>query len=331
MLRDPHLPQALHNLHQLHIFRTVATHHSFSRAAEVLYLSQPGVSLQVKALEKTLGIELFERTGRSLRLTEAGRELLEYSERIFALLGEASLVIEELGGARRGTVKVAASTTAGIYVVPSALGAFHRANPQVKLTLDVVNRFTAQERLLGDEVDLAVMGLIEDAHDLEVAQFAPNELVVISSPRHRFAGRVRLPVEELAREPFLFREEGSGTRTDVERMFAARGIPRVGMELRSSGAIKQAVAADLGIAVTPLVAIELELLAKRLVVLDVEGFPVMRSWSLVRRAGRHLSAAAMALWHFLLEYRSEVVCEIPHDPSPRRGGEGGVTCHGTTT
>jgi DNA-binding transcriptional LysR family regulator len=214
-------------------------------------------------------------------------------------------------------VKVAASTTAGIYVVPSALGAFHRANPQVKLTLDVVNRFTAQERLLNDEVDLAVMGLIEDAHDLDVAEFAPNELVVIASPRHRFAQRVRLPLEELAREPFLFREEGSGTRTDVERLFAARGLPRVGMELRSSGAIKQAVAADLGIAVTPLVAIELELLAHRLVVLDVEGFPVMRSWSLVRRAGRHLSAAARAAWQFLLEYRSEVVCEIPSSSTSR--------------
>lgn len=314
-MRDPH---ALRNLHQLHIFRTVAQQRSFSRAAELLYLSQPGVSLQIKALEKTLGIELFERSGRTLRLTEAGGELLAYSERIFALLGEASLVIEELGGARRGTVKVAASTTAGIYVVPSALGAFHRGNPNVKLTLDVVNRFTAQERLLGDEVDLAVMGLIEDAHDLEVAQFAPNELVVIASPRHRLAGRVRIPLEELAREPFLFREQGSGTRTDVERLFATRGIPRAGMELRSTGAIKQAVAADLGIAVTPLVAIELELLANRLVVLDVEGFPVDRSWSLVRRAGRRLSSAAMALWHFLLEYRSEEVCEIPSRPQAKQ-------------
>jgi len=306
-----HTLHHLHNLHQLHIFRTVADQHSFSRAAEVLFLSQPGVSLQVKALGKAVGIRLFERNGRALRLTEAGHELYAYSERIFALLAEAKMVLDELGGARRGSIKVAASTTAGIYVVPGALGAFHKANPDVKLTLDVVNRFTAQERLLNDEVDLAVMGLIEDMNDLEVAEFAPNELVVIASPRHPMAKRIRIPLAEMAREPFLFREQGSGTRTDVERIFAERGIPRVGMELRSSGAIKQAVAADLGIAVTPLVAIELELLTKRLVVLDVEGFPVMRSWSLVRRAGRHLSAAALALWTFLLQYRSEVVCELP--------------------
>jgi DNA-binding transcriptional LysR family regulator len=308
----------LQNLHQLHIFRTVAEQRSFSRAAEVLYLSQPGVSLQVKALEKTIGQPLFERVGRTLRLTEAGRELYSYSERIFALLDEAKVVLEELSGARRGTVKVAASTTAGIYVVPSALGAFHRQNPDVKLTLDVVNRFTAQERLLADEVDLAVMGLIEDAHDLEVAEFAPNELVVIASPRHRLADQGPVPVEALMEETFLLREQGSGTRTDVERLFAARGLPsRVGMELRSSGAIKQAVAADLGIAVMPLAALELELLARRVVVLDVAGFPVMRSWSLVRRAGRHLSATALALWDFLLQYRSEVVCDLPTGTSAR--------------
>src|SRR5215471_10509082 len=126
------------NLHQLRIFQAVAQQRSYSRAAEVLFLSQPGVSLQVKALEKSVGLPLFEKVGRTLRLTEAGRELLVYSERIFGLLDETRLVMEELGGGRRGTVKVAASTTAGIYVVPPALGAFHRDYPEVKLTLDVV-------------------------------------------------------------------------------------------------------------------------------------------------------------------------------------------------
>ncbi len=296
------------SLHQLEIFRKVAQQRSYSRAAEALHLSQPGVSLQVKALERSIGLPLFEKVGRTLRLTEAGSELLNYSERIFALMDETQLVLEELSGARRGTVKVAASTTAGIYIVPSALGAFHRQNPNVKLTLDVVNRFTVQERLLNDEVDMAVMGLIEDTHDLEVAEFVPNELVVIASPRHRLAGKKNIPLEELSKELFLLREAGSGTRTDVERHFLEKGIAvHVGMELRSSGAIKQAVAADLGIAVMPLRALELELIVGRLVILDVVGFPVHRHWSLVRRRGRHLSAAALALWNFFLTYRDEAV------------------------
>lgn len=295
------------NLHQLTIFRAVAAQHSYSRAAEVLYLSQPAVSLQLRALERSIGMPLFERAGRTLRLTEAGVQLLSYSERIFALLDETQLVLEELVGARRGTVTVAASTTAGIYIVPAALGAFHRQHPGVHLALDVVNRFTVQERLLNDEVDLAVMGLIEDAHDMEVATFVPNELVVIASPRHPLARRKRIGLEELRDETLLLREEGSGTRTDVVRLL--RGVElmplHVGMELRSSGAIKQAVAADLGIAVMPLAAIELELMVGRLVTLDVVGFPVHRHWSLARRAGRHLSAAALALWEFLLAYRDD--------------------------
>jgi DNA-binding transcriptional LysR family regulator len=305
------------NLHQLEIFRAVAERGSVSRAAEALFLSQPGVSLQIKALEKSLGLHLFEKHGRTLRLTEAGHELLKYSERIFALLDETRQVMEELGGAKRGTVKVAASTTAGIYVVPPALGVFHRANPQIKLTLDVVNRITAQERLLNDEVDLAVMGLIEHPQDLEVEAFAPNELVVIAAPDHPLTQRRQIPLEALAGETLLLREQGSGTRTDVEAMLAQRGITvSVMMELRSSGAIKQAVAAGLGVAVMPLGALELELLAKRVAVLDVVGFPVMRAWSLARRPGRRLSAAAEALWQFLLAYRGEVVSDFPAQTKP---------------
>jgi len=300
------------NLHQLSIFQAVATHRSYTRAAEELYLSQPAVSLQVRALERSIGLPLFERTGRILKLTEAGRELLSYSDRIFALLDETQLVMEELSGARRGTVKVAASTTAGIYIVPGALGAFRHQNPELKLTLDVVNRFSVQERLLHDEVDLAVMGLIEDAHDLVVEEFVPNELVVIGPPDHRLAGRDKVPLEDLAKETILLREQGSGTRTDVERMFAGHNVPlHVGMELRSSGSIKQAVAAGLGIAVIPQAAIELELLTGRLVTLNVSGFPMDRHWYLARRAGRHLSAAADALWNFLLQYCDEAVLGTP--------------------
>lgn len=296
------------NLHQLQIFQAVAEHRSYSRAAEVLYLSQPAVSLQVRALERSVGLPLFEKAGRGLRLTEAGRELLSYSERIFALLDETQLVLEELSGARRGTVKVGASTTAGIYIVPAALGAFHKLNPGVKLTLDVVNRFTVQERLLNDEIDLAVMGLIEDAHDLDVVRFVPNELVVIAAPEHPLAHSRAIPLDALSEETLLLREAGSGTRTDIERMFAAVEIPlHVGMELRSNGAIKQAVAAGLGIAVMPQSAIELELAVGRLITLDVIGFPVLRHWSIARRSGRHLSATAMALWNFLLTYRDEIV------------------------
>jgi DNA-binding transcriptional LysR family regulator len=299
------------NLQQLRTFRVVAQQRSYSRAAQLLYLSQPGVSLQVRALEQSIGMPLFERSGRQLRLTEAGVALLDYADRILSLVDESQQALEELGNARRGIVRVAASTTAGIYIVPRALGGFHRQNPGVRLTLDVVNRFTVAERLLRDEVDVAVMGLIEDAHDLQVEPFLRNELVVIASPHHPLAQRKHIAVSELVNDTMLLREQGSGTRTDIERMFAkGQLVMRLGMELRSSGAIKQAVAADLGIAIIPLHAIELELLAKRLVTLNVEGFPIRRDWSIARRAGRRLSAAANALWDYLLLYRDEASLEF---------------------
>jgi DNA-binding transcriptional LysR family regulator len=303
------------NLHQLHIFQAVAQQNSYSRAAETLFLSQPAVSLQVRALERDIGQPLFEKNGRTLRLTQAGHLLLLSTERIFALMDETRSALDELAGGRRGTVKVAASTTAGIYVVPSALGAFHRENPGITLTLDVVNRFSVQEKLLNDEVDLAVMGLIEDAHELDVATFVPNELVVIAPPNHPLASKDGITVEQLRGETLLLREDGSGTRTDVERMLGGvDGLPlHIGMELRSSGAIKQAVTAELGIAVMPLAAIELELLTGRLVTLNVAGFPVHRHWSLARRKGRQLSPAAAALWGFLLAYRVDAPAPSPSE------------------
>lgn len=291
------------SLRQLQVFHAVAKHRSFSRAARALCVSQPAVSAQVKALESAVKLPLFERSGRVVELTEAGRQLLPYAEQIVGLVEDAMRAVRDLNSLQRGRVAVAASTTAGIYVVPRVLGAFHRAYPGIDLSLDVLNRFAVQQRLAAGEADVAIMGLIEDPHDLEIAQFLPNHLVVIASPRHPLVRRRNIPLTELGRELFLVREVGSGTRADMERLFAEAGVPlRIAMELRSSGAIKQAVAANLGIAVVPLDAIELELETGRLAVLDVEGFPVQRSWSLVRRAGRPASPAADALWHFFLQY-----------------------------
>lgn len=294
------------NLQQLRTFRVVAQQRSYSRAAQLLFLSQPGVSLQVRALEQSIGMALFERAGRQLRLTDAGVALLDYADRILSLVDESQQALAELGDARRGIVRIAASTTAGIYIVPRALGGFHKQNPGIKLTLDVVNRFTVADRLLHDEVDVAVMGLIEDAHDLQVEPFLPNELVVIASPRHPLAHSKGITIADLAGETMLLREQGSGTRTDVERMFASGQLNmHIGLELRSSGSIKQAVTADLGIAIMPMHAIELELLTRRLAVLNVEGFPKRRDWYIARRSGRRLSAAANALWDYLRLYRDE--------------------------
>ena len=227
--------------------------------------------------------------------------------------------MEELGGATRGTVKVAASTTAGIYVVPPALGAFHRANPQVKLTLDVVNRITAQERLLNDEVDLAVMGLIEHPQDLEVEAFAPNELVVIAAPDHPLTQRRQIPLEALARRDAAAARAGIGhahRRGGDARAARHRGQRDDGAAQqrrdqagRRGGAGRRGDAAGRAGAGTAGGARRgagcRRLPGDALVVAGAA-------------AGRRLSAAAEALWQFLLAYRGEVVSELP----PRRLSRG---------
>ena len=271
-----------------------------------MHLSQSSVSLQVKQLERSLGLELFEQIGKKIYLTESGRTLQEYSQKLFALIDETLLVMDEMKGVMRGAVNVVADTTAGIYVVPQAIGAFHRLHPNIQLSLSVKERTGAQEELLANRADLAIIARVPDSLTFGIQEFMPNELVVIAPPTHRLAGRRHIPVEELSGETIILREVGSMTRDTTERFFRDRGVDvRFGMTLGSTGAIKQAVAADLGIAVLSKQAISLELGMGRLVTLEVEGFPIMRKWFIVHLKEKRLSTAAAALKQFLWDYRQQ--------------------------
>src|SRR5581483_5845306 len=145
-------------LHQLRIFRAVADHRSFSAAAQELRISQPSVSYQVKELETALGVPLLDRLGKRVQLTEAGQLLYSYTRRTLNLLDEAAVALEDLRGIRRGSLKVGASTTVGIYVMPAALGAFKKLHPDLAIALEIANRGQVQERVLRNELDLAVVG-----------------------------------------------------------------------------------------------------------------------------------------------------------------------------
>lgn len=289
------------NIYQLHVFRTVARHMSFSRAAEDMILSQPAVSMHVKHLEKTIGLPLFDKVGRRIRLTEAGEQLLIHAQRLFTVLQETSDSMNQLRGGHLGHLRVAADTTAGVYVVPGYLGLFRRTFPQVSINLDVINRATVIERLLLWEVDLAVIGQFPSQKELLAIPFLKNELVVIAWPDHPLASQHHIPLSAIAREPFLMREEGSGTRATTERLFADAGQSfQQGMELASNSAIKQAVYNQLGLAVVPRRSIELELRTKQLVTLDVQGFPLVRHWHIVHVNGRRLPPSATNFKHIML-------------------------------
>jgi DNA-binding transcriptional LysR family regulator len=291
------------NLHQLATFQVVAKYCSFVRAAEELHFSQPAVSAQIRHLEKTLGVKLFDQIGRKTHLTQAGEELYLYSQKIFALIDETLEIIEALRSPYYGRLSVGADTTVGSYVIPSLLGKFRQIYPQVEISLEVLNRASLVEALMSNRVDIAVMGTVPADLPVEVEPFAFNELVLVAAPSHRLAGRKEVPIEELGREHFLLRESGSGTRAALERALQEADIPlQVSMQVGNNSAIKQGVAAGLGIALISRVAIDMELETHRLTILDVEGFPIVRQWRIVHLKDKYLSATTRAFKSFLLQH-----------------------------
>ncbi len=287
-------------LHQLRVFQQVAREKSFSRAAKSLFISQPSVSYQVRELERELRVELFSQSGRRIALTQAGQILHEHTQRVQALLDDAQLAIQELRGLERGVLRVGASTTAGIYVLPEILGAFKHDHPKIEIRLEIGNWRQVQGRLLENEIDLVVAGEPSRQPRLAVEPLMPNELVVVAAPEHPLARARRISPERLTQESFIIREAGSGTRSTVERWMAEHGIAlSVAMELGSNGAIKQAVAAGLGLSILSRPALTLELQVHRLTLLDVVGFPIQRTWNIVYVREGHLSIPAVAFRQFL--------------------------------
>jgi len=309
------------NLHRLRLFRAVARNLSFTAAARELAIAQPAVSHQVRALEDELGVKLFLRHGRTISLTAHGESLLETADDVVARLDDGARALVEIAAGWRGSVDISADTTSGIYVVPAALGAFHRARPAIDVTLHVENRRGVLRRLTERACDLAVMADPPRRPGWHVAPFLLDRLVVIAAVDHALVGRAAIDAEALASERFLVREPGSGTRAATERFFTGHGLPvPPAMELGSTGAIKQAVAAGLGLAVVSRWAVDLELRLARLVILDVTGFPIERRWSIVNPRTRHASAAADLAREFLIDYAARSALPAPPE-RPDPGGE----------
>ena len=307
---------------QLEIFDAAARLGSYSRAAESLHLSQPTVSMQLRKLADAVGEPLFEQVGKRIHLTAAGRELQKTCAQLFRVLDEFEIAVADMQGLKRGTLRVAAVTTAE-YFAPRILGRFCQRHSGVEATLEVTNREHVLERLAANQDDLYIFGQPPDGLDVESVPFMVNELVVIAPRDHALASSTRIPLERIAREPFLLREPGSGTRSVTERVFREKKLRlQVRMELGSNEAIKQAVAGGLGLSV--LSRITLSPANDSVVILPVEGFPLRRHWYLVYPAGKSLSAVARAFLDFAVERRvrervdaedgqGPVACELAAD------------------
>jgi DNA-binding transcriptional LysR family regulator len=296
-------------LRQLRIWSLVAEHLSFSRAARELHLTQPAISIQVKQLQESAGVPLFEQIGKKLHLTEAGRELARCAASVTELLRAAEETLAMHGGITGGLVRIGVVSTAK-YFAPSMLAAFTRIHPDVRINLSVANREEVIRLLADNAIDLAIMGRPPKGLSTSAEPFARHPLVVIAPAHHRLAGRRNVPLRELAQESFLMREPGSGTRMSMEKTFEDRGVPyRVGMEISSNETIKQAVMAGLGVSLLSIHTVGLELGAGRLVVLDVAGLPIMRDWYVIHLRDKRLTPVATALKEFLLANGARIIEE----------------------
>ncbi|MET0066136.1 MAG: LysR family transcriptional regulator [Candidatus Thiodiazotropha sp.] len=287
-------------LRQLKVFQVVAEHLNYTRAAKTLHLTQPAVSMQVKQLEEAVGLPLFEQAGKKILLSEAGREIYQYARSIFQTFEEMDEVIAALKGLGTGHLNIAVASTVN-YFAPRLLAAFSRSYPGIDLRLDVTNRQRLMGLLKSNEIDIVLMGLPPEDIDLEYEPFMENPLVVIAPAGHPLDGVSRIPVQRLKDEVFIMREEGSGTRLAMERFFAEQNIEiSAGMQMTRNEAIKQAVRAGMGLSVVSTHTIELEVETGRLVILDIEGFPLQRHWYLVHRKNKRLSPSARAFVDFVL-------------------------------
>lgn len=301
-------------LRQLKVFETVARHLSFSRAAEELHLTQPAVSTQVKQLEEHAGLALFEQLGKKIYLTPAGSEMLHYARSIIGQFREAEEAMARFKGISGGKLNVSV-ISAGDYFFPRLLAEFSRRHAGVVLNLAVHNREELLHQLTANLTDLAVM--VRPPLDMDTLNesIAPHPYVIVAPPSHPLARKRNIPIARLAREPFIVREKGSDTWNSMQDGFAGRlSNPNIAMEISSTETIKQAVIAGMGISFLSIHTVALELQVGNLVVLDVEGFPVMLNWYVVHRKNKRLPPVALAFKNFLMEDGARLIAKYTHLP-----------------
>ncbi len=283
------------DFHRLQVFYAVARRLSFSQAAEDLYTSQPNVSKHIRQLERELGVTLFHRLGTRVALTDAGRIVYDYAQRVFDLTEGVRRALVELEGLERGYLRLGASSTPGLYLLPQALASFRQRYPSLEISLEIANTRGVVEGVLGNTLDLGfVEGEVAEP-GIQVQPYTTDELVLIAAPGHTLARTPLATPESLAGETLILREEGSATRQVMEATLSRLGVaPRRVMVMSNCEGVKRAVAAGLGVSFVSQRAVDLEVAQGLLRVVDGPGLRVLRQWYIISRKDIRLSAAALA-------------------------------------
>ena len=295
------------SLRQIQVFESVARNLSFTRAAEELHLTQPTVSGQVKSLADAIGLPLYEQLGRNIFLTEVGEAVVISCREIINSLSNLEIKLDDFRGMKRGRLRVAVVSTAK-YFIPLALGEFCKKYPDIELSLHVGNRDSLLKRLNQNLDDIYILGQIpQTSFNLDVVPFTTNPLVIIANRENELVGQ-KVTLEQLADQFFIMREEGSGIRSAVMDAFSKKGLEvNERLTMQTNEAIKHCVVGDLGVACVSEHTLYLEDKNGRLVELDVEGFPIKKSWNIVYPSGKELSLIANEFLDFLKAREDEYI------------------------
>jgi DNA-binding transcriptional LysR family regulator len=294
-------------LRQIEVFNAVARLQNYTRAAEELHMSQPAVSMQIKQLEGSVGLPLFEQVGKKIHLTDAGKHMQQYGRHMSDLLDEADEVFEAIKGVERGELSISVATTASHFAT-RLLAEFSKQHDGITISLDITNREALRHQLEQNERDLVIMGQPPEGLEVEAEAIMENPLVMIAPTNHPMALKQAIPLSHFASEKFVVREQGSGTRFAIERFFEQHNVKfNTAIEMTSNEAIKQAVEAGLGLGIVSIHTLELELETQRIKILDVEDFPISRQWYILQRKGKRLSPAAKAFKAFVIDEASKFI------------------------
>ena len=310
------------NLNQVQVFCTVAKHLSFSMAAEELFITQPAVSQQVKALERQLNVKLFERVGHKMFLTESGEADPAPCQALLTARAEMEQTLAMLRGSGRGRLALGANTTGGMYVAPAIVRAFRDLSSEVEATLQIETTTRILDRVMQNMIDVAIVtGPVEDGR-FAIRDLCEDEVYLIVSPSHPFAGRSSVSAAEAAAEDFAVPEPGSRTRMLIEQAFHDRGHRlRVTMQLPGTEAVKKAVESNLGVAMVSRYSVPRELAFGVLARVPIEGLVLERPIHILHRKGKHLSPLARRFLAFAGEYIAEERHLAPAIPLPSGGAD----------
>jgi len=282
-------------IRSLEVFLSVAKHLNFTRAGEEVNLSQPSVSVRIRQLETELGVKLFEQLGKRVGLTEAGSLLIPHARRVIAAIEDAKHTIDELQGLERGSLRIGASTTPGMYLIPKAIARFKARYPKIEIQLGIKDTRQVEEGVARNEFDFGFVGGHLAGDEVEAQSWLTDQLVLVVAPAHPLARKKSVKLEDLRKEKFILREPGSATRATItSHLLRSNLTVEPIMEMENPESVKKAVQSGLGIAFISLFAVETELKAKTLVAVVVRSIDIRRELKIVHRKDKHLSRAARA-------------------------------------